>query len=99
MHKFNSLGTWFENIALEKYTSWRVGGIGANVFQPKDADDLQATLIQIPQQLPITWLGLGSNTLIRDGGNPGVTVLTQGALMQLQCLDESTIKAQARVLL
>lgn len=97
MLNINSKGAWLTNATLQKYTSLRVGGIGNYLFKPQDIDDLKATLKQLPKDLPITWLGLGSNTLIRDGGNPGLTILTQGGLNQLSLLSNNQVMAQAGV--
>lgn len=93
----NSKGAWLSQSTLQKYTSLRVGGLGTYLFKPTCIDDLSNTLKQLPSDLPITWLGLGSNTLIRDGGNPGVTILTQSGLNALTLSSENTVTAQAGV--
>ena len=90
-------GTWQPNTTLKNHTSLRVGGLGAYLFKPKHRQDLITALTQIPVDHPITWLGLGSNTLIRDGGNPGVTILTQSGLNQLSLEPDNTITAEAGV--
>ena len=59
--------------ALSKFTWLRVGG-DAIVFTPKDEDDLISFLQTTPKNIPIMPLGLGSNTLFRDGGFKGVIV-------------------------
>ena len=60
---------------LAKYTSWRTGGPADILFLPTDLDDITQFLRQIPITMPITWLGLGSNTLVRDGGVEGVVII------------------------
>lgn len=56
-------------------TSWfRVGGPAELYFQPADAEDLSLFLKRLPEDVPLTIVGLGSNLLIREGGVPGVTV-------------------------
>lgn len=92
-----SEGSWLTDSALNKHTSLRVGGIGAYLFKPKSVDDLVKSLKQLPNDIPITYLGLGSNTLIRDGGNPGVTILTQQGLNQLKLNENNVITAEAGV--
>ena len=77
-------GKLINNHALARYTSWRVGGHARRVYWPADRDDLQAFIKQLPAEEPLLWLGLGSNTLIRDGGFPGTVVITQGCLQVLQ---------------
>jgi UDP-N-acetylmuramate dehydrogenase len=67
------------NLALDaplaKHTSWRAGGGADIVYTPADRDDLAAFLRQLPIFEQVTALGLGSNTLIRDGGVRGAVVL------------------------
>jgi UDP-N-acetylmuramate dehydrogenase len=45
----------------------------------------------------VTLLGLGSNTLVRDGGVEGVVVITQGALNKLEYTDTQEVRAEAGV--
>ena len=87
MHpKFTGLkGELAFNHALAKYTSWHVGGPADLFFRPQNRADLLNFLQQLPAEVPLTWLGLGSNTLIRDGGIRGAVVLT---LNRLQCMEE-----------
>ena len=47
--------------------------------------------------MPLTWLGLGSNTLVRDGGVDGVVIITQGALNKVSPLDMQLVRAEAGV--
>ena len=84
------------NEALAPYTSWRVGGPGDYVYLPADIEDLSAFLGLMPQDLPLHWLGLGSNTLVRDGGLEGVVIITQGALSHLTQQGDD-IRAEAGV--
>ena len=93
----DSLGSWLKDVELEKYTSWRVGGIASHLFKPLNTDDLISTLKQLPKHLPITWLGLGSNTLVRDSGFSGITILTQGGLAQINLIDDNKVQAEAGV--
>ena len=56
-------------------TSWfKVGGPADVLFRPADADDLCALLRARPAGVPVTVLGVSSNTLIRDGGVRGIVV-------------------------
>ncbi len=80
MLDLNTEGQLLFDEPLAKYTTWRVGGKAKILYKPKSVDDLVHTLKQIPNDMPVVWLGLGSNTLIRDGGFNGLVVLTQGAL-------------------
>ncbi len=67
-------GSLRENVALAPYTWLRVGGAAQVLFMPKDEADLALFLPQIPQDIPVQILGVASNTLVRDGGVPGVTI-------------------------
>jgi len=79
--------------SLAKYVSWRAGGPADYVYIPADLDDLSQFLKQLPNSIPLTWLGLGSNTLIRDGGIDGVVIITQGMLNKLVPLNAELIRA------
>ena len=58
------------NEPLAKHTSWRVGGPADLFFRPLDAEDLAQFLRQLDPEIPVLWIGLGSNLLVRDGGFP-----------------------------
>jgi len=63
---------------MSRHSSWRVGGNADRWVQPVDIDDLAALLRQLPVTEPVTWIGLGSNLLIRDGGIRGTVICTSG---------------------
>lgn len=90
-------GRLLKNESLANYTSWRTGGPADYIYLPKNLADLAQFLHNLPADIPLTWLGLGSNTLIRDGGLEGVVVITQGALNQLSQLQPHTVRAEAGV--
>lgn len=90
-------GKLLENISLAQYTTWRVGGCAKKVYRPASILDLSNFLVQIPEDHPILWLGLGSNSLIRDTGFNGNVIVTQGALSNLGLLDENTVRVEAGV--
>lgn len=94
---FNVRGKIVENHPLARYTSWRLGGPADIFFQPADKQDLQDFLQQLPAHTPLTWLGLGSNVLIRDAGIRGVVVHTLGRLNELELLADGTVRAEAGV--
>ncbi|MBS0359347.1 MAG: UDP-N-acetylmuramate dehydrogenase [Proteobacteria bacterium] len=85
------------NEPLARYTSWRIGGPAARLYQPADLDDLAAFLKSLPEREPLLWLGLGSNTLIRDGGFNGTVIVTQGALTKIGHIGEWQVQAEAGV--
>jgi UDP-N-acetylmuramate dehydrogenase len=95
---FRSLqGKALQKESLAAYTSWRVGGPADCIYIPANVDDLAKFLKEMPADVPIEWLGLGSNTLIRDGGVEGVVVVTQGALNSISQLDPLTVRVEAGV--
>lgn len=85
------------NASLAHYTSWRAGGPANRIYFPADVDDLVVFLQTLPASEPLLWLGLGSNTLIRDGGFPGTVLMTQGRLNQFTQINAHTIRAEAGV--
>jgi len=90
-------GTLLQNESLAAYTTWRVGGIARQLYKPSSIEDLSRFLKSLPQQEPVLWLGLGSNSLIRDKGFSGTVILTQGCLKDIQLLDESRVRVEAGV--
>jgi UDP-N-acetylmuramate dehydrogenase len=60
---------------LAPHTTWRAGGRADVTYVPADRDDLALFLHQLPIFEPVTVLGLGSNTLVRDGGVRGAVIL------------------------
>jgi UDP-N-acetylmuramate dehydrogenase len=59
---------------LGPFTWFRVGGPAEVVFLPQDEDDLAQFLKGLDPAAPVISLGVGSNTLVRDGGVEGVVV-------------------------
>ncbi len=90
-------GTLLYNESLAEYTTWRVGGPAAKLYKPTSIADLALFLRQLPDTEPLLWLGLGSNSLIRDVGFPGTVILTQGCLKEIVVLDAQTVKVEAGV--
>jgi UDP-N-acetylmuramate dehydrogenase len=82
---------------LSRHTSWHVGGPADIFFMPRDRDDLVAFLQALPADVPLLWLGLGSNLLVRDGGVRGVVISTREALTALERRGERGVYAEAGV--
>ena len=53
---------------------FRAGGSADLLALPADADDLAFLMRALPDEVPVTVIGLGSNLLVRDGGVEGVVV-------------------------
>jgi UDP-N-acetylmuramate dehydrogenase len=62
------------NQSLAELTWFRVGGRAQMLFTPADEDDLAYFLKNLPAELPVTVVGVGSNLIVRDGGLPGVVI-------------------------
>lgn len=90
-------GTLKPDEPMSKHTSWRVGGKADHYYQPADIDDLALYLSQIDSSEPVTWVGLGSNLLVRDGGIRGSVIATSGVLNGLSNIDAMTVRAEAGV--
>jgi UDP-N-acetylmuramate dehydrogenase len=82
---------------MARHTSWHVGGPADVFFTPESRDDLLAFLRQLPPDVPLLWLGLGSNLLVRDGGVRGVVISTREALTVLERRGDRGVYAEAGV--
>jgi UDP-N-acetylmuramate dehydrogenase len=82
---------------LSRHTSWHAGGPAEVFFNPRDRADLAAFLRALAEDVPIYWIGLGSNLLVRDGGLPGVVISTSGTLDALERKSETGVRAGAGV--
>jgi UDP-N-acetylmuramate dehydrogenase len=82
---------------LSRHTSWHVGGPAEVFFNPRDVAELAAFLRAAPADVPIHWIGLGSNLLVRDGGLKGIVVSTHGTLDSLERLSETRVRGEAGV--
>jgi len=85
------------NEPMSRHTSWHAGGAAEVFFNPRDRSDVAAFLRSLPAEVPIHWVGLGSNLLVRDGGLKGVVISTHGTLGKLERIDETTVYAEAGV--
>lgn len=64
--------------SLAPFTWFRVGGPADVLYLPADEDDLSEFLKALPDDVPVTFIGVGSNAIIRDGGIEGVVVRLAG---------------------
>jgi UDP-N-acetylmuramate dehydrogenase len=90
-------GTYTENAPVRDLVWFRVGGPAEILFRPADVDDLATFLFAIPDALPVTIIGVGSNLLIRDGGIPGVVVRLPASLGRI-AVEGSRVRAGAAAL-
>ena len=90
-------GKLLQNEPMSAHTSWRVGGPAEWFYEPADVEDLRQFIRQVPNNIPIFWIGLGSNLLVRDAGIAGVVILTAGLLNEINILDNNTLFVEAGV--
>lgn len=76
------------NEPLARYTSWRVGGPADRLVLADSVEHLQQFLEQLSASEPLTFIGLGSNLLVRDGGVRGTVVVMHQALQALEMQGE-----------
>ncbi|EJF75706.1 UDP-N-acetylmuramate dehydrogenase [Bartonella alsatica] len=62
------------NMDMRKVTWFRSGGLAELFYQPADEADLAFFLQSLPESIPVTIVGIGSNLLVRDGGIPGIVI-------------------------
>ena len=83
---------------LAPFTWLRVGGPAEVLFLPKDEDDLAGFLAGLDTGVPVTVLGVGSNTLVRDGGVEGVVIRLGRSFAALSPLEGGRLSAGAAAL-
>jgi len=89
------LGLGARDEPMSRHTSWRVGGPADVFFRPRGTAELKAILGSLPADMPITWIGLGSNMLVRDGGIRGAVIATGGLDREIVRLDTTRVRAGA----
>ena len=80
-------------VPMSEHTTWRCGGAADRVFAPSSLDDLSAYLAGLEVDVPLTWLGRGSNVLVRDGGMRGVVIQLCESLSEI-VLEPPMVQAQ-----
>ena len=83
---------------LSKYSWFNLGGPAKVVFRPKNLNELSIFLKNIKGFDKIKVLGIGSNTLIRDGGFNGIIIKFGKSFSHLSLFDQNTLIAGAAVL-
>jgi UDP-N-acetylmuramate dehydrogenase len=85
------------NEKMARHTSWHVGGPADLFFTPANEADLATFLRSLDPAVPVMWIGLGSNLLVRDGGIRGAVIDTHGVFDELEQLDDTHVRAGAGV--
>jgi len=84
-------------VALADVTWFRVGGPAEVLFSPADEADLCYLLAQIPSEVPVTVIGLGSNLLVRDGGLRGITIRLGRGFNEIEALPDHRLRCGTAV--
>ena len=90
-------GKLTENRPLNDLTWLRVGGPADYLFQPADIEDLQDFLRDLPTDVSVFPMGVGSNLIVRDGGLRAV-VIRLGRGFNGISIDDNTVTAGAAAL-
>lgn len=88
-------GALTANAAMAPLSWFRAGGAADVLFEPADEADLASFLAQLPGDVPVLAVGLGSNLLVRDGGFAGVVLRLGRPFAAIEVLDDHRISAGA----
>ncbi len=90
-------GEFLENEPMSRHTSWRIGGAADILFRPESMEDLAQFLYNLEADIPVFWLGLGSNLLVRDGGLPGVVIATAGVFTSFEYVGRQVVRVGSSI--
>jgi len=90
-------GRLLPNQPLADLTWFRVGGPAQALFMPESEDDLVYFLAHLPDNLPVTVIGLGSNLIVRDGGVPGVVIRLGRGFNEVAVEEDHRVRAGSAV--
>ena len=76
-----------EQVSLQKYTSYRIGGNAEVLYRPYSVQGLQEFVKQNSSS-NLTFLGLGSNILVADRGISGAVIVAHKGLKKLLLQDK-----------
>ena len=97
LDKMRARGELLRDEPMSRHTSWRAGGPAELFFIPSSIEDLQVFLRELDAEIPIFWLGVGSNLLVRDGGIRGVVISATGILKNLERIETYLVRAGSGV--
>jgi len=91
-------GRMMPNADMGKITWFRTGGLAELLYQPADEEELVHFLKNLPSDIPVTVVGIGSNLLVRDGGIAGIVIrLPVKGFGDVRTVSENTLFAGAAV--
>lgn len=81
---------------MSGYTSFKIGGPCRLMIFPKNMQEIMDTLMHCKQQdIPVLFMGNGSNMLVSDAGYDGVVVKMTGEFSDITKVDDCTIFARS----
>jgi UDP-N-acetylmuramate dehydrogenase len=86
-------GRLLANQTLAELTWFRVGGPAQVLFMPEDENDLAYVLRNLPADVPVSVLGAGSNTIVRDGGIAGLVVRLGRGFNEIAAQEGNRVRA------
>jgi UDP-N-acetylmuramate dehydrogenase len=90
-------GRYVSQADMSAITWFRVGGPADILFTPADEEDLADFLRNIPREIPVHIVGVGSNLLVRDGGVRGVVIRLGAPFAKIE-IDGVRVRAGAAAL-
>lgn len=90
-------GRLIANQSLADLTWFRVGGPAQVLFTPEDETDLAYFLQNLPAEIPVIVVGLGSNLIVRDGGVPGVVIRLGRGFSEIKVEEGARVRAGTAV--
>jgi UDP-N-acetylmuramate dehydrogenase len=90
-------GRLMPNQPLAELTWFRVGGPAQVLYMPEDEADLAYFLERLPEEIPVTVVGLGSNLIVRDGGVEGVVIRLGRGFNEAKVEEGARIRAGSAV--
>jgi UDP-N-acetylmuramate dehydrogenase len=92
-------GRLLPNQPLAPLTWFRAGGAAQALFTPADEEDLAYFLANLPEDIPVAVVGVGSNLIVRDGGVEGVVIrLSPKGFGQIEHVGGGNLNVGAAVL-
>lgn len=84
----------YYNELLSNHTSWKVGGPADVFFTPQNRDDL-SKFLKSNHGMSITWLGNGTNVLVRDAGIRGAVISTKKSINKINMETDNSCRVEA----
>ena len=92
-------GNLLENEPMSKHTTYGIGGPAMAYITPKDRFDLSNILkFSTKNEIPVYFVGTGSNLLVADNGIEGIVLTPAKSLKQLEIINNRVV-AESGVML